>query len=145
MTQANSGNWGPYRSNTRRCLRVAEVTETLNHLIALIGVFANPARFVAGTKTLHHLLPDLDFGWSTLDPRIASEKCRRLRGNPSAPPKGRHPSGCPLRAGQKGAAWAAHETRQLSGRAAGGPTNPLGAELRYVERSQRLRAAQVIP
>ncbi len=36
-----------------------DVTETLAQLIGSLGVVANKAKLVAGTKTLHHLLPDL--------------------------------------------------------------------------------------
>lgn len=38
---------------------IADVTQALNWLIENLGVVDNEARIVAGTKTLHHLLPDL--------------------------------------------------------------------------------------
>lgn len=54
-------------------------------LIANLGVVENKARLVAGSKTLHHLLPDLIppvdrrytgafFSWSTLAPQDAQER-----------------------------------------------------------------------
>ena len=61
-------------------LDVAATAETVDRLISELGVVDNLARIVAGTKTLHHLLPDLVppmdrawtgafFGWSVLDPQ----------------------------------------------------------------------------
>jgi hypothetical protein len=57
-----------------------DVSAKLDHLIDEFGVVDNRARIVAGTKTLHHLLPDLVppmdrawtgafFGWTSLDPQ----------------------------------------------------------------------------
>lgn len=62
-------------------LPVAKVSAMIDELITHIGVVDNSARIVAGTKTLHHLLPDLVppmdrawtgafFGWSSLDPTL---------------------------------------------------------------------------
>lgn len=61
-------------------LDVAEASARLDRLISELGVVENKARIVAGSKTLHHLLPDLVppmdrawtgrfFGWSTVDPQ----------------------------------------------------------------------------
>lgn len=61
-------------------LDVSEVTKVLYGLIDELGVVDNRARIVAGTKTLHHLLPDLVppmdrawtgafFSWRLLDPQ----------------------------------------------------------------------------
>jgi hypothetical protein len=58
----------------------ATTTLAIDRLISELGVVDNRARIVAGTKTLHHLLPDLVppmdrawtgafFGWSLLDPQ----------------------------------------------------------------------------
>jgi hypothetical protein len=52
----------------------------IDSLVSSLGVVYNRARIVAGTKTLHHLLPDLVppmdrawtgafFGWSVIDPQ----------------------------------------------------------------------------
>jgi hypothetical protein len=60
-------------------LEIFEVTKVLDRLVQKLGVVDNQARIVAGTKTLHHLLPDLVppmdrawtgafFGWR-LDPQ----------------------------------------------------------------------------
>jgi hypothetical protein len=59
---------------------IATEAAILDRLINDLRVVENRARIVAGTKTLHHLLPDLVppmdrawtgtfFGWSTLDPQ----------------------------------------------------------------------------
>lgn len=59
---------------------VAGVIKTVNWLIENLGVVDNEARIVAGTKTLHHVLPDLIppmdrawtgafFNWSAVDPQ----------------------------------------------------------------------------
>jgi hypothetical protein len=59
---------------------VASVAAALDDLIANLSIVENRARIVAGTKTLHHLLPDLVppmdraldgtfFGWSSSDPQ----------------------------------------------------------------------------
>jgi len=59
---------------------VASVASALDDLIANLSIVENRARIVAGTKTLHHLLPDLVppmdraftgafFGWSSSDPQ----------------------------------------------------------------------------
>jgi hypothetical protein len=56
------------------------VTKVLDRLVQELGVVDNQARIVAGTKTLHHLIPDLVppmdrawtgafFGWRLLDPQ----------------------------------------------------------------------------
>lgn len=61
-------------------LEISEVTKVLDRLVQELGVVDNRARIVAGTKTLHHLLPDLVppmdrawtgafFGWRLLDPQ----------------------------------------------------------------------------
>jgi hypothetical protein len=61
-------------------LDVATVAASVDRLISTVGVVENRALIVAGTKTLHHLLPDLVppmdraytgafFGWNTLDPQ----------------------------------------------------------------------------
>jgi hypothetical protein len=61
-------------------LEITEVTKVLDRLVQELGVVDNQARIVAGTKTLHHLLPDLVppmdrawtgafFGWRLLDPQ----------------------------------------------------------------------------
>lgn len=61
-------------------LEVGATVKILDRLISELGVVENRARIVAGTKTLHHLLPDLVppmdrawtgafFGWSVLDPQ----------------------------------------------------------------------------
>lgn len=59
---------------------IGELAATVDRLITDLAVVDNKARIVAGTKTLHHLLPDLVppmdrawtgafFGWSLLDPQ----------------------------------------------------------------------------
>jgi len=59
---------------------VAAVAAELSELIADLGAVENTARVVAGTKALHHVLPELVppmdrawtgtfFGWSTFDPQ----------------------------------------------------------------------------
>lgn len=61
-------------------LDVDGTTRIVDRLISDLAVVDNRARIVAGTKTLHHLLPDLIppmdrawtgafFGWSLLDPQ----------------------------------------------------------------------------
>jgi len=56
------------------------VSTSINLLVSNLAVVENQARIVAGTKTLHHLLPNLVppwtvlglgafFGWSVLDPQ----------------------------------------------------------------------------
>jgi hypothetical protein len=60
--------------------QVGRVTLHVDRLIAQLGVVENKARIVAGTKTLHHILPDLVppmdrawtgafFGWTDMDPQ----------------------------------------------------------------------------
>ena len=55
-------------------------TARVDRLVSVLNVVDNKARIFAGTKTLHHLLPDLVppmdrawtgafFGWSVLDPQ----------------------------------------------------------------------------
>jgi len=59
---------------------VAAVAGSVDRLIADLSIVENKARIVAGTKTLHHLLPDLVppmdrawtgafFGWTSSDPQ----------------------------------------------------------------------------
>lgn len=61
-------------------LDVAAVAARIDGIITEIGVVENKARIVAGTKTLHHLVPELVppmdrawtglfFGWNTVDPQ----------------------------------------------------------------------------
>lgn len=61
-------------------LDVAGVSRAIDGLITELGVVTNRSKIVPGTKTLHHLLPELVppmdrrytgafFGWSTLDPQ----------------------------------------------------------------------------
>jgi len=56
------------------------VANAIDHLVANLSIVENKARIVAGTKTLHHLLPDLVppmdrawtgtfFGWTSSDPQ----------------------------------------------------------------------------
>ncbi len=63
----------------------AEVTSRLWGLVSRLAVVDNKAKIVAGTKTLHHLLPDLVvpmdrawtgrfFGWSALAPQYQQER-----------------------------------------------------------------------
>jgi hypothetical protein len=63
---------------------VGQLTASLDRLIANLGIVENKARIVAGTKTLHHILPDLVppmdrawtgafFGWKLLDPSTQSD------------------------------------------------------------------------
>lgn len=59
---------------------VKSVSTSIDELISDLSIVENRARIVAGTKTLHHILPNLVppmdrawtgafFGWSTLDPQ----------------------------------------------------------------------------
>jgi hypothetical protein len=61
---------------------VGSISAAIDRLISDLGVVDNHARIVAGTKTLHHVLPDLVppmdrawtgafFGWSALDPQTS--------------------------------------------------------------------------
>jgi hypothetical protein len=63
----------------------SRVAQRVYDLIANLGVVDNKAKLVAGSKTLHHLLPDLVppvdrrytgafFGWSTLAPQDSQER-----------------------------------------------------------------------
>jgi hypothetical protein len=72
----------------------AAVVPVLDRLITELAVVDNWARIVAGTKTLHHLLPDLVvpmdrawtgafFGWSTTDPQNRQTGSSPRRSGPS--------------------------------------------------------------
>jgi hypothetical protein len=60
---------------------LAQAIQQIDSLVTEIGVVTNKSKIVAGTKTLHHLLPDLVppmdrawtglfFNWSPIDPQL---------------------------------------------------------------------------
>jgi len=66
-------------------LDIAIVSKTVWHLVETLGIVENKSKIVAGTKALHHLLPDLVvpmdrawtglfFGWTATDPQSNQER-----------------------------------------------------------------------
>lgn len=66
-------------------LDIELVSKTVWHLVETLGIVENKSKIVAGTKALHHLLPDLVvpmdrawtglfFGWTATDPQSNQER-----------------------------------------------------------------------
>lgn len=66
-------------------LDIELVSKTVWHLVETLGIVENKSKIVAGTKALHHLLPDLVvpmdrawtglfFGWTVADPQSNQER-----------------------------------------------------------------------